>query len=85
MVTFCVALVPVFRLPKPSDAGFAESCRVEATPAPLRAMVVGEVGALLKRARLPEKVPAEAGANAMLKEAEPPGAIETGRLSPEKV
>jgi len=83
--TFSVALEPVFTLPKPKDVEEAESCKVEATPVPLRAMEVGAFGALLTRVRLPEKVPAEAGANPTLKEEAPPGAMERGRASPDKV
>lgn len=84
-VTLCVALVPVVRLPKLNDVGFAESCKVAATPVPLSAMLVGELGALLVSAMLPEKLPAEAGANPTLKEALLPGAIDRGKDSPDKV
>jgi hypothetical protein len=80
-----VALVPVFRLPKLSEVGFAESWDVAATPVPLSTMLVGEPGALLVSTRLPEKLPAEAGAKPTLKEALPPGATDNGKDSPDKV
>lgn len=84
-VRLCEALLPAFRLPKLSEVGLAESCSVGATPVPLSATLVGELGALLTSARLPEKVPAEAGANPTLKEAVPPGAMERGNESPDSV
>jgi len=48
-------------------------------------MAAGEFAALLTRESVPGKVPAEAGINATRKEEEPPGAIESGRASPDKV
>ena len=53
-VTVCgLLLLPRRTLPKLSDVGLADSCITEATPVPLRAMLVGELGALLTRERLP--------------------------------
>ena len=46
--------VPVFKLPKLSEAGLAESCRTCEIPVPLRPMFVGEVGALLTKVSVPE-------------------------------
>jgi len=83
--TFFAALEPVLRFPKLRELGEAESCKVEATPVPLKAIVVGELGASLRSARLPAKVPADAGAKRTLKEEAPPGAIERGVASPDKV
>ena len=83
--TFSVALEPSATLPKPRELEEAESCRVDATPVPFRAMATGEFAALLTRERVPGKVPAKAGINTTLKEEEPPGAIESGRASPDKV
>ena len=83
--TFFVALELVVTLPKLRELGEAESCNVEATPVPLRAMVDGEFGASLRSVRLPENVPAEVGANPTLKEEAPPGAIERGVASADKV
>lgn len=85
IVTFCVALEPVARLPKFSDVGDTESCSVEAAPVPLRGITSDEVGALLISVMLPEKVPAVAGAKPTLNETAPPGAIERGTVSPVEV
>ena len=85
MVTPCVAVVPVARLPKASDAGDPESWRTVETPAPLSGITSGEFGVLLMSVRLPEKLLAEAGVNPTVKDAEPPGATERGRARPEVV
>jgi hypothetical protein len=84
-VTLCVALVPVVRLPKLSDVGEAESCRVVEIPVPLRGTTNGEFGVLLISATLPEKLLAEAGANPTVKTEEPPGGTESGSVNPEEV
>ena len=84
-VTFREAALPVGRLPKLNEAGFAESVTTCATPVPLRGTLVGEEGALLTRLRLPDRLPAAAGANEMLNAAEAPGATESGRVSPERL
>src|SRR2546425_2770193 len=44
-VTFCTLVLPTSTLPKLTVAGVTESCGC--TPVPLRAMVLGELGALL--------------------------------------
>ena len=85
MVMLCVALVPVVRLPKLSDAGDADSWRTDATPVPLMGTTSGEFGVLLINVRLPEKVPAEAGANPTLNDEEPPAGIESGKTRPEEL
>jgi len=54
IVTLCVADVPVFKVPKLNAVGPAESCSTCEIPVPLRAMLVGEVGALLTNVRVPE-------------------------------
>lgn len=82
-VTLWVALVPVVKLPKLSEVGDAVSCRVAEMPVPDRAITNGEFGVLFTSVRLPEKLPAEAGANLTVKEEEPPGGTERGRVSPE--
>jgi len=53
-------------------------------PVPERLNTSGEFGALLISVMVPEKVPAEAGAKAAEKEAEAPGARESGTGSPER-
>jgi hypothetical protein len=56
-----------------------------AMPAPLSGITSGEFGALLINVMLPEKLLAAAGAKPTVKEAEPPGATESGKASPEVV
>lgn len=85
ILTLCVAVVPVARLPKLSDIGEAESWSVVATPAPLRGITSDEFGALLISEMLPEKVPAEAGAKLTVNAEEPPAGMESGKASPEEV
>lgn len=83
--TLWVALVPVVKLPKPSEVGDAESCKVEETPVPAKATANEELGELFTSVRLPEIVPAEAGANLTEKEEEPPGGTVRGSANPEKL
>ena len=85
VMTLCEAEVPTVTLPKFIDAGLAESFNTCAMPVPLRAMLVGEVGALLTRLRLPGKLPADAGAKAMFSAAELPGAMESGSERPDRL
>jgi hypothetical protein len=84
IVTLCVALVPVVRLPKLSAVGEAESCSVVAMPVPLSGTTSDEFGALLTSVMLPEAVPAEAGAKPMVNADEPPAGTESGRARPEE-
>jgi hypothetical protein len=85
IATLCVALVPVVRLPKLSEVGDAESCKMLEIPVPVSGTASGELGVLLINVMLPEKLLAEAGAKPTVKEAEPPGATESGKASPEVV
>ena len=85
IVTLCVALVPVVRLPKLRAVGDAESWSVVAMPVPLSGTTSDEFGALLISVTLPEAVPAEAGAKPMLNAEEPPAGTESGRTSPEEM
>jgi len=85
IATLCVALEPVARFPKLSDAGDAESCSVVAKPVPLSGTTSDEFGALLTSVMLPEAVPAEAGAKPMVNADEPPAGTESGRARPEEV
>lgn len=84
-ITLWVALVPVVKFPKPSEVGDAEICRVEETPVPTRATADEELGELFVSVRLPENVPAEAGANLTEKDVEPPGGTLRGRVNPERL
>ena len=54
IVTLWTEDVPVFKLPKLNELGLADSCRICEIPVPLRAMLVGEVGALLTKVIVPE-------------------------------
>jgi hypothetical protein len=65
-----VLVLPVFRLPKFTDAGDVEIC--DCTPVPLKAMVAGELVALLITDTEPLKLPLAVGANATLKEVDCP-------------
>jgi hypothetical protein len=85
IVTLCVALVPVVRLPKFSDVGDAESWRTVAMPVPLSGTTSGEFGVLLIKVMLPENVAAEAGVNPMVKAEEAAAGTESGKTSPEEV
>lgn len=58
----------------------APSCAC--TPAPLRAIVIGEPGALLATEMLPEALPALDGANVAAKVALFPALIVTGTVRP---
>src|SRR5258708_33501010 len=84
-VTVCEALVPVVRLPKLSDVGFAASCKAEATPDPLRGILKAGFVALFVSVRLPERLPAEVGVKPTLNVAVPPGATESGKANPDKL
>jgi hypothetical protein len=57
-------LFPTFTFPKFKLVGFAPSRKVGATPIPLRAMFVGELGALLTSETEPLTLPAEVGRKA---------------------
>ncbi len=82
-VTVCaLLLLPRETFPKLSEAGLAESCKVEATPVPLRATLVGEFGALLAKEMLPVREPVLAGVNATSRFALCPGSKLKGTTSP---
>jgi hypothetical protein len=85
MVTLCVALEPVARLPKFSEAGDAESWSVVAMPVPASGITSDEFGPLLINVMLPEKLLTEAGAKPTVNAEEPPGGSESGKASPEEV
>ena len=77
-VTFCVLLVPTVALPKFSEVGLVDSCRLGATAVPLSATAVGDAGALLARDKLPLTLPELAGANVTVIAAELPAGIVIG-------
>src|SRR5712691_811616 len=79
-VRFCTPLLPTSTLPKLTLGGVTESCGC--TPVPLRAMVLGELGALLTNETLPDTLPVVAGPNCTLKVLDCPAARVSGRFSP---
>lgn len=82
-VTLCVALVPVVRLPKLSEAGLGVSWRMQGIPVPAKGTASGAPGALLTSVRLPVRLPAEAGANPSVKVEAVAGDIVSGNVNPE--
>jgi hypothetical protein len=74
--------LPALMLPKLSVAGLADSVTVAATPVPVSAMVLGELGALLVTVTVPAALPEVLGANSTLNEAVPPAATVAGVVSP---
>ncbi len=60
----CELLVPVATLPNAALVGVAANCGC--VPVPLKAIVVGEFGALLTIEMLPLALPADVGANLAL-------------------
>jgi hypothetical protein len=82
-VTVCVFLIPNATLPKLTVDGTTEICCEEAvTPLALRAIVIGELEALLTRVRLPVALLAVVGANVTANVADLPDATVSGRESP---
>jgi len=81
-VTFWVAKVFVFTLPKLTLAGVTDSVSVAATPLPLKASVAGEFGALLTNETLPAMLPVDGGVNCTLNELACPALSESGTVSP---
>jgi hypothetical protein len=80
-VTLCCAELPVFTLPKLRLVELNESVDTAATPVPLKAIVLGEVGALLISDTLPVTLPAACGPNCTLNVLAAPGLIESGKLN----
>src|SRR5437870_12821989 len=73
-------LLPTSTLPKLALGGVMESCGC--TPVPLRAMVLGELGALLTSETLPDTLPVAVGANCTLKVLDCPAGRVRGRVGP---
>ena len=71
-------------MPKPMLTGFGVSCATGAgLPVPVRAMLIGELEALLINETLPLSDPIAGGAKFNVKEALAPAARVKGRFSPE--
>lgn len=79
-LTLCELLVPVVTLPKAALVGVAANCGW--VPVPLKAIVVGELGALLTIEMLPLALPAVVGANCALKVVLNPAPKVSGVLKP---
>ena len=75
-------LLPKFTLPKLKLVGFAVSRKVAVTPVPLRAIVSGELGALLTSETVPVTLPAAPGVKATLNVALLPAAMVSGTVMP---
>jgi len=75
-------LLPKFTLPKLRLVGLAVSRKVAVTPVPLRAIVSGELGALLTSETVPVTLPAAPGVKATLNVALLPAAMVSGTAGP---
>ena len=80
MVSVWEFVTPTVALPKLTLDGTTAICAW--TPVPLSAMVEGELAALLTTVTLPERVPAEAGANLTPKDVDCPAARVRGKVTP---
>ena len=81
-VRFCELVLPTVTLLKLRLVGFAVTWSVAATPAPLSAIAVGDVGASLVNDRLPVTLPEVKGAKLTVIVPEPPAAIVIGSDRP---
>jgi hypothetical protein len=79
-VIVCELLLPTRTLPKLSLVGFA--VRLDWTPVPVMAIVVGDDAALLVIEMLPAGLPVAAGANLAVNVEFAPAAIEIGSVNP---
>ncbi len=79
-VRFCRPVLPMSTLPKLALGGVTKSCGC--TPVPLRATVLGEMGALLSSERLPDTLPVAVGANCTLSVLDCPGGRVSGKVNP---
>ena len=82
MVTFWELELPTFIELKVRLVGFADMVTVPATPVPLNATVLGELGALLEILTVPVNDPAVVGANSTLNVVLCPAPIDVGVLRP---
>jgi hypothetical protein len=82
-VTASELVVPSFTFPKLKLVGLAASSALAAIPVPPKAMVDGEVGALLTSVTDPDALPADDGVKTALNVALFPAAIVMGAFNPE--
>ncbi len=75
-------LVPTPILPNERLVGLTERVTEAATPVPVKATALGELGALLEMLTLPDSAPAVVGANRTLKVALAPAAMVAGAFKP---
>ena len=80
MVSVWEFVTPTLALPKLTLDGTTTICAW--TPVPLTVSVAGELAALLTTVTLPERVPAEAGANLTPKDVDCPAASVKGKATP---
>ena len=81
-VTLLELELPALMLPKASCPGFAVSVKDAATPVPLKATLVGELGALLEIVTVPARLPRAVGANSAMNDVLCPAASVAGVVSP---
>src|SRR3989454_209956 len=79
-VRFCTPVLPTNTLTTLTLGRVTLRCR--STPVPLRAMVLGELGASLTSETLPDALPVAVGANCTLKVLDCPGGRVSGKVSP---
>ena len=82
-VTASELVVPSFTFPKLKLVGFAASSALAAAPVPLKAIVSGELGALLTSVSDPDALPADNGLKTPLNVALFPAAMVKGAFNPE--
>jgi hypothetical protein len=82
-ITLSELVVPSFTFPKLKLGGFAPSDALAATPVPLKAIVSGELAALLTSVTDPDALPEDDGLKTALNVALFPAAIANGAFSPD--
>lgn len=82
-ITLSDLVVPSFTFPKLKLVGFAPSDALAATPVPLKAIVSGELAALLTSVTDPDSLPEDDGLKTALNVALFPAAMVNGAFSPD--
>ena len=80
--TVCDPLPPTAVFPKLTTPGFTVSCGCDATPTPAKLTTSGEFGELLTIETLPERFPADVGANFAVNDVDCPAVRVAGVASP---
>ena len=81
-VTLCVLLAFRVSLPKLNEVVLGVSCKTDASPLPLSAIVVGELGALLTSVKLLAELTPDVGVKLSMNVADFPGASVNGKARP---